>query len=442
MATKYTYLINFEAGGGFEETTIYNNKLDIVHRRNADFIGIVSHFFEGSFDLLGNDFDKAVYAFKYFGFIEIQVKIGIDTVASGSAYNICDLNHKNKKCTIKNFSDGWVINNLVNYWNKEFVMPKSGTSTLYYEIGSKITDYASEVIELLDNVMESIGIVEVFDPSDYWYSTGITGVDFDDLRIAAMSYCMNEAGTEIKGGGNKSTTIFKLLKFLCEIFNITIIIENNQIYFAKHTDLIDNTLDLSAYLVNDKTRNYDPNKLFSQEIIKFSDNNNIGNDVDLVNTSIEYNYTGEILEHDVKEFTTLWKFSDELDSSGFFVGLVVSPSEVLHSANGYVSSSLKINAKLFPSNLMNVYFRDWIYTDKQWFDICGNTSSTAPSYYKHFIDIPAIEYVIADPSIFYDSILIETSTTLQRIALVTEQRTSLDSNITTFICHEFYNDID
>ncbi|MGV8130699.1 MAG: hypothetical protein ACP5N7_01190, partial [Candidatus Pacearchaeota archaeon] len=204
MAAKYTYYINFEAGGGFEETTIYNNKLDIVHRRNSDFIGILDNIIEGSFDLVGDDFASAVYAFKYVGFIEIQVKIDTDIVAAKSAFDICDLNHKQRKCTIKNFGDGRLFNSIVHYWNKELTVPTSGTKTIYYEIGDKITDYAVDIIDLIDTKLESIGITEIFDPSDYWYSTGISGVDFDDLRIAAMSYCVKADGTTDRGKGNKS----------------------------------------------------------------------------------------------------------------------------------------------------------------------------------------------------------------------------------------------
>jgi len=294
---------------------------------------------------------------------------------------------------------------------------------------------------LIEAKFTALGILEAFDSSDYWFDSGLATIDFDDLRVASMRDMYNAGSTGIIGGQRKSITLLKLFDCICQMFNITITIEDNQVYFKKHTDFIDNSLDLSSVLINKKIRNYDLTKLYKAEVFKFSDNNQIDEDVDNVNCELTYNYAGDILEHDLSEFTTFWNFSDELSGDGWFIGKVTL-GEILDPTNGYVSGSSKKNADLFPANLLNNYYRDWINTDKKYFSVCGNPSASAPSYFRNFIEISEIEYTLADPSVFYDSLILETDVLKQRIGLVMEQSTNLNTNITKFISYEFFNDID
>lgn len=440
MAQLYTYTVNFYDGNGDTSTIIYNNSLTKTFRRNAEFTGIIDQTIEGSFDLIGNDFDKAIAGFLSQGTLEIKVYLSTVQIFDFFGYDLCDLDYKQKKCTIKNFSGPWVSNQFVKYWNKEFIK-SYGDAILYNTIGDKITDHASSLIDFIDDSWNLINIQEVFDSTDYWYSTGLSTIDFDDLRIAAMCDCLDAAKTSVKGGGRRTLTMLKLFKAICTMFNITLKIDSSQVYFAKASDLISNTLDLTAELTNIKTRNYDLKKMYSEEVIKFSDNNSINDDTDCVNTAIKYTYSGETIEHNISDFTTLWTFSDD-SSGGWFIGVVQSPSEILDPETGYVSSAVKPNADLLPANLLNTYYRDWINTDKGFFSVCGNPSGVTPTYFKPFIEIPDIKTKIADPSVFYDSVLLELSGTDERIGLVMEQRTELYSNITTFKCYEFKNEID
>ena len=436
MAAKYTYQINF--GSGYVDTELFNCQLSLVNRRNESFLGIIDTYLEGSFDLLGDDFDSALVGFSAYGYITLDVYLGISTIASTFCYDLCDLDYNEKKCTIKNFKK-FESNSVRYYWDRTFVF--EGTDDLFETVGVKMTDYAEPLIGVIDAATISLGILEDFDPTDYWYSTGID-IDLDDLRIAAMRDMLNAGSTAVLGGQRKSLTLKKLFGLICELFNITITIDGAHIYFKKHTDFIDNSLDLSTELVNKKVRNYDLSKLYKAEIFKFSDNNSIDDDVDNTNCELTYNYAGDILEHDLQEFTTLWNFSDELSSDGWFIGIVDPLTEILVSENGYVSSSSKPNAHLFPANLLDTYYRDWINTDKKYFSVCGTPSAAAPDYFKNFIEISEIDYTLADPSVFYDSIILETVALTQRIGLVMEQKTDLNTNITKFISYEFYNDID
>lgn len=437
MAAKYTYEINY--GTGYVATELFNCQLSYVNRRNDKFIGIVDIFIEGSFDLLGDDFDSAIAAFSAYGNIGIDIFIDASPLISTYGYDLCDLDYNQKKCTVKNFKV-YNDNSIRYYWNRSFTI--EGTNDLFETLTDQITGYAADLMPLIETKFTDLGVLESFDKTDYWFDTGLGTIDFDDLHIVSMRDMYNATSTGVLGGQRKSITLLKLFDCICQMFNITLTIESNQVYFKKHTDFIDNSLDLSAIMVNKKIRNYDLQKLYKSEILKFSDNNQITDDVDNTNCEITYPYSGEVLEHNLSEFTTLWNFSEELSSDGWFIGKTTIGGTLLDANNGYVSSSSKKNADLFPANLLNTYYRDWISTDKKYFSVCGNPSAAAPSYFRNFIEISEIDYIIADPSVFYDSIILEKDLLKERIGLVTEQRTDLNTNITKFILHEFYNDID
>ena len=438
MIDIYKYYINFNDGNGSVETTIYNNALNIVHRRNEDYIGIVDYFLEGAFVLVGNDFDKALESFKTDGSISLDIQMNSISILTTTCFDLCNLDYKSRSATVKNFLK-WPENSIRNIWKKTFIFPHADIVELFEDY-IKITDFAYDLMDLIKAKIISLHVYESFDRDDYWFDTGLSTIDFDDLRIAEMSYMIETGGTLV-GGGRQSTSLKRLFDLLCTFFNITITIENDQIYFKKHTDFIDNSLDVTNEYSEIKVRNYDLNKIYSEFILKFSENNYLDDDEDYVEANSLFNYAGEVLEADLKEFTTDWTYTSGLSGSGFFVGYV-DGSNTLIVGTGYISGVNKDNIDLSPANLLDTYYRDFINTDKKYFSICGNASASAPSYFKDFIEIPDIHTVINSPDVFYDSLILETIGATNRIGLVTEQKTNLLTNITTFTAFEFYNDID
>src|SRR3972149_4632904 len=436
---SYTYYLYLPAVRSVE---IYNAELTFAHRRNEKFAGIIDSKLEGSFVLLGADFDDAVELFVDQGYIVGDIYLDGNPLISFYASDFCDLDHKQKKGTIKNFQE-FNPNSIRYYGEKQFTIPQTG-SQLIWELGVTMTNYAHFILDIISDAFTNLNIAEGFDDTDHWFSPGIA-INFADLKIANLRDCLNFDGSAMIGGQRKQMTLNKLLGALCSIFNVTIGIDDDgYVKFRKPSDLLANSLDLSAYLANTKIRNYDLTKLLQIERLDFSDNNYIGDGPDYMNCFLEYIFSGETLSHQLNEFSTKYTRDEDISGDGWIIVETTDSSghSYAKTATGYVSSSTIINGNLATANLMNAFYMDYLYTDKKGFQICGNISANAPTYYKNFIEIPEINTTIADPSVFYDTIILETIDATQRVGLVLEQKTNLQTNQTTFICFEFFNGID
>lgn len=444
MADIYTYYLDFYDGEGLVETEIYQNELSVFHKRDEKYVGIVNTTVDGSFQLNGANFQKVIDVLDNYGIIEFAIELNSSFIYYGAINDFCDKNYNEQTITLKNFTS-YPPNSFRYYKNKTFLI-ESGSTTLFQTAGIRITNRAHKLITLLESIFTDLSIYENFDSADFWYDSGIS-IDFDDLRIANMRDMYNVGSTGVIGGARKSLTLEQLIDIICQMFNITITLENDDFKFKKYSDLLTNKLDLSSELVLAKIKNYDLSKLYNNEILEFNDNNLIAGLSDYKNTELLYNLASserysETLTHDLKSVTTLWTFSDDISQDGIFLGLVNPATEILDaSTNGYVSGIPLANVALSPANLLNSFYRDFIFTDKKYFSICGNNSANAPTYFNRFIEIPEITTKIADPSIFYDCIILEKDGIKERVGLTIEQKTKLSTNQTTIKVNEFVNQI-
>jgi hypothetical protein len=123
--------------------------------------------------------------------------------------------------------------------------------------------------------------------------------------------------------------------------------------------------------------------------------------------------------------------NNSLSTSGWFCGYVDPADDILRSENGYMTSDSKKNGRLCGANLLDNYHRDFIFTDKDNFTICGEASTGKPTHYKPFIQMPDINETLSTFE-FYDSLLWSSEGGVNTYALVTEQILDLNKNLTTF----------
>lgn len=429
----YTYYINF--GSGYRLTNILNNKLYLGHRRNSKFYGIIDTYLEGSFALAGQDFDDALALFDGWNYMPIDVYINGVSKFTFIANNFTEPDYNQRIVTIKNF-DFYNTNSFRFYCTKKFTIPDGTITVKNYADTANITIYAHSLLTFIASKFTALGIYETFSASSYWFSS--TPEDFTKLRIA--NNCHLVVGAGILGGSRKEITLQRLFEIIENLFNIKVSIVSDAIKFKTIGELASNTLDLSALLTEMNRKKFNNSLIFGSQFLDFSANNRLSTGTDWSDVEITYENAADSKAVELTDVSTYYVDSTEMDSNGFYIGYVNATNN-LEAELGYKSGTQIQNGHLSPANLLNTNYRNYIYINGSNFQVCGNAASAAPTNFREFIELPEIPYVLADITVFYDSIIIEKDGPDERIAIVEDQRTELLTNITTFTVKEFSNSI-
>lgn len=442
MANIYRYNFTFPYSSNTDPmfVDIGNNELSIVHRRNEDWFGFVESFLEGSFVLTGIYFDLAMETFSHeTGAIHLYIFKNESIVFSSTINEYADINYNQKSITLKLSFKVYQIYFTQTCKTKYYF--DFGGADMFDNSGTKITDNAFPLLDLIEDIITKVGSGLAYDKANIWYnSLNPDNKNFSSLRIAHMSDMIKDSGGGLVGGGREQITLQDIFKFLEQFYNILTTNYDGYLKFMNPSDFMTNTIDLSIYAANLKRISIDEKKVYHGERFNMNDNNAIGQDVDWVGCEIKYPFGKDYNEIDLSKWTTKYQLSENLNGSGWFMA-IVDGSERLLNVTGYVSGLGKDNGSMSPANKLNENYRDYINTKRPGFTICGNAEHTAPTYWKEYIELPQIKTVLADPSVWYDSAIVEKSGSNNRYALIYEQKTNLNTNQTVFSMYEFKDEI-
>jgi len=445
MTDYWTYTMDFIGVGEVTYSINPSNvSLKHVYRRHPDWEGIIIRELEGSINLHNEYFDYALDSFENYGYCNLTIYKAGSVWLNVKVTEIVDIDYNQKVLTLKKFSVNSNANKFINFCKKEFIIP-AGNTDIYY-ILTKITENGSKLLDVIDTVFTNLGIYESFTPSSVWYDS--TKIDLNKFYITNNSYIYDGSAAKL-GGQLKKCTLERLFKFLEYTLNIYVSIESNAVKFRNNDELADNLLDLTGQLEHMHQVSYNKDVFIQRQYFRFSDNNNSGggDDEDYNDVELTYNYIDGELEMNLQDFTTRANPSitaGEYDTDGWFVGYINTGTGGLEGETGYVSGNTQQNGRLCPANLMDEYYRNYIFTNRDYFNIAGNAATDLPLEYKPIIQIPDIPTILDDPATFYEGILIEKNIddpTHRRVAIVYEQSTDLTNNITTFKSYEYRNTI-
>jgi len=441
MANKWTYKLEIP-GADIYDLNPADVQLKHVYRRNENWDGIVERNLEGSILIFNEFFDASLTAFEDYGNLQLYIFKDAVQWMQITVNEYIDVDYNQKKMTLKGFSYNNNPNKFVNYCTKEYTIA-AGSLTIA-QILTNITTRGKYLGTVIEDIFTALGVYESFDKTDVWYDS--TKLDFGKLTITNICD-MLVSGGGLAGGQRKPITLERIFRFIEYTLNVKVSNESDQIQLRDNSELAANILDMSGQLVHMQQINRNDQQILRQ-YFKFSDNNNYGDadDTDYQNCEIEYDNIdkGEFVM-DLQDFTTRWKIAitaDELEQGGWHIGYINTGTGALEAEAGYVSGSTQQNGRFSPANLLDNYYRDYIWTNRIHFSVCGNAAVTTPENFRPFLVIPDIPTVLDDPSEFFEGILIEVNEldpSKKRIAIVYEQNTDLNTNITTFKCFEYEN---
>jgi hypothetical protein len=123
---------------------------------------------------------------------------------------------------------------------------------------------------------------------------------------------------------------------------------------------------------------------------------------------------------------------DSWNTDGWFMAFVDPADDYLE-----VYETVE-NGRLQLSKIINNYYRNYNFTNSVRYKYNNVQETIQPTLFREIIQLEEFETVLDSANVFYDGIIYENSTRV-KTGRTMEQRTNLNTNITTFICHEFSN---
>lgn len=459
MNYKFSYYINF--GSGFERVLILEKKLNLCRRRDKDDLAIIAKVLDGSFILEEPYFTKIDHLCKYGQTNDVPIRIyengDSDTgllVYEGYMTKFNDFDYNSKKVTIKEFNTDvnflefkslydrstYIFN---NYYSVVWENAKPIYCNLSYS-GKKITDNSINICTAINHMLQDYygnALTPFFcDVSDFWFNPANALFDAKKYRIA------NLRDINRFGSGNASKISLKrFIEILRIMHKIFWYVDLGKIKFKTIYDLDTTHLDLSAELIHKKKKflNYGLN--VKSEGIIFNDNNTLTPDDRYVFSKTKVIYDGSSsknIEHNLSEICTRYTEEapvDQYNINGFFLAYVDPTTNKMISINQEGISSGYDNCKLSPLSLISENYTDYLYIDNENYKFCNIQAIDKPYHLAPFIEKPEHQLILPSIYNFIDSYVAEIESDNQKIVLVYEQNTDLDTGITTLKGFEFSN---
>lgn len=464
MIDKYTYYADF--GSGFTRIEPLNLSLKLSYKVNKDWPAVYDIDLDGSFELFGSHYTTMKAIYQTSGNVDIPFRVyeNGDSVSGNlivtgyiTDFNFFDNNEKKVRInkvryySSSNYHNNNVITNINNYCNSYGLIffgaygTGDGPQDIYSVIvanGEFITrtawTFKDVLIKcLLNNQVLYLGM-PLFDINDAWYDEEL--IDLTNIRFAPSGTLYKDSSNVYEPNGdtnlNNKISLHDFLNFMKYALNAHWYCDDNYVKFKQVKDLVVNTLDVRAYTTYLDQLNYDPELSYLNSKLRMHSNNDFDMDADFIENKIDYDRNTKNSDLIELPFQTLYSRVDDIDKGTWFVGFVDTADDYIRYEYGYVSSANKDNARFSPANLLNNYHREYIWTDKANFSVCGNASAVAPEYFKPFMELPELTLTL-DNHIFYDSLLWKTENGKNYIARVYEQTLDFVTNQTTFKSHLF-----
>ena len=465
MTEKFTYWIDF--GTGFQQVTILDNQLELIFKVHDEWQGVIINELTGSFVLQGANFDSIVSILNNTGNVDIPINIyetvgnSIGNLIYNGAFNTFnDFDYNIKKVKINQFKcqsqEQRFIQDLLAKLETCEIVEDSYTALGYHSLNSiafasAATPFGRHFIDFAQIVLSGGGVNPVnavLDGigGDHWM--GAAGIDLDKLMICKISHLVSSFGGIYEANYSDFTfhpvNTKEFLEFMQIAFQAYWTIDGLLLKFKTVDDFSSNTLNVTAYnsKMDRKVYNYALN--FSKEVLKLHNNNNSGTLMrDFEDNGIDYNRisNSESKIYEATKFMTKYDRTMGINLAGWFICYVDQTTFDIDHSVGFVSGVNRDNAKLSQANLLDTYYRQFLYTKRQDFDVCQITAPDAPIFFRPFVELPDFPIILDSVATFYDSLLWKVDGVNQIIARVKEQKTNLKTGLTVFKSHEFVNEI-
>jgi hypothetical protein len=433
MTEKYTYYLYISSV--WTKKTIYNNQLDLIYKIDEKYNGVALKELEGSFILINDDFDEII------GLIPNPIQMRIyengdiltgTLIWEGYINQYNDYDYAKKSVLIKDFTTNDTVHSFILNMDKR--IEKYVNQGTAYDINSDAHGLITENSYKLENVLNEFTLTTPFDETDAWYDS--EPFDFSYLRFAMLDDLNNYNGT----GGPKRITLERIFQILESIFKIYWYFDGSDLKFKTASELVNNTIDLSDSLTHRKIKRYEFSKKYKLERLRFHKNHNYsgagfpsGYDEEV--NCIEYTHSADKnMDHDLTDIMTLYNPTEfEWDVNGWFLAFVDPADDYLEIYNTAENGKLKL------SNIINDYYRNYLFTNNTNYKYNNTAETVAPTNFREFIQLEEIETILDSILTFNEGIIYQ-SDSIQITGRTVEQRTNLFTNITRFMCYEYKNE--
>jgi hypothetical protein len=252
---------------------------------------------------------------------------------------------------------------------------------------------------------------------------------------------LNDLANYSGSGGPVRITLERIFEILAILFKVYWYFDGSDLKFKTYSELVSNPLDLSSILTHKKLKRFEVEKKYKLERIRFNKNHNFsgagfpsGYDEEV--NCIEYNHSAKNnIDHNLSDIMTLYNpVEKNWDTDGWFLAFVDPADDYLEIYESDENGRLKLE------NIINDYYRDYVFTNNKNFKYNNTAETVAPTYFREFIQLEPFEIVLDSVATFIDGIIYEDAT-IKITGRTMEQRTSLLTNITRFTCYEYKNEI-
>jgi hypothetical protein len=210
--------------------------------------------------------------------------------------------------------------------------------------------------------------------------------------------------------------------------------------FKTPSDFITTPLDLSANFAHKQIKNYNFKMNYLRDWFALHSNNYrvAANDWLTGGNTVEYDRVSKDSNKiETIPFHTYPLHRSDFESDGWFLAYINVATGIIEAENGYRTSTMQDNGKLCQANLMNAFYRDYLYTDRVNYSVAEDVATSAPEHYRNFIELQDVEHVLPSIATFTDSLIWKKDLDYNYIARVFEQSTNLATNITIFKSYDF-----
>ena len=434
MTEKYTYYLNIDSV--WVQKTVYNNQLEFVYKVDEKYNGFALKELEGSFVLLDSDFDEIVdlmpdpLEMKIFENGDFSTGV---LIWEGYIDQYNDYDFAQKSVMLKDFITNDTEHSFIlEIEKKREVFVNQGTA---YDLKSDVHETITDSSYKIESIINGLTNTNPFDESDAWYDS--EPFDFSFLRFAMLNDLANYSGS----GGPVRITLERVFEILAILFKVYWYFDGSDLKFKTYSELVSNPLDLSSILTHKKLKRFEVEKKYKLERIRFNKNHNFsgagfpsGYDEEV--NCIEYNHSAKNnIDHNLSDIMTLYNPVEfNWDTDGWFLAFVDPADDYLEIYGSVENGRLKL------SNIINDYYRDYVFTNNKNFKYNNTAETVAPTYFREFIQLEPFEVVLDSVATFIDGIIYEDAT-IKITGRTMEQRTSLLTNITRFTCYEYKNEI-
>jgi len=438
---KYWYYIDSIA----DALEIGENKLIYSFNINEDTEGFWIKQLEGSFILRQPYFDYLVSLIGTdipFSIYEGNSKdLGGTQIYSGYITNINDFNYKTQTVTCKLFTKSYEGQQaaIMPLIDNEIFLSKtspSGGEVKSVTYSKTIASSSCTLKDIIDFALLDIDFE--FNLADIWLNTGF---ELEKLRLFNLSM-IAEYGVN---GSNKSLTLRRLFEIIEIIFRGYWYEDSGFIKFKTFSDFCGaNVYDATLLTKHKYTEVYNESMRYAYERINLNQNNSSLAGDDWINkNSIVYPYvTEQKKEYDLKDITTRYvEGGTDYSLDGFFIAYVNPETGNLIQNEGAKTNVLQENADLSQANIIDTFYRDYIYSNRANYTAPGSSVITTPIRFRPFIEMPALSVILPSINTFYDSIKWYDNEVDVIICRVYKQSTDLNTGVTTFNSYQFQNSI-